>query len=75
MIVWTTVNTDCVTFTVFPLSIYSLLLFFDVVVHCWDYRRLLVNKIGISLEDELKFSNDRLNANFQTTPHGTIEAH
>ncbi|CAH1970534.1 unnamed protein product [Acanthoscelides obtectus] len=32
--------------------------------HCWDYRRLLVNKIGISLEDELNFSNDRLNANF-----------
>ncbi|CAG9814069.1 unnamed protein product [Phaedon cochleariae] len=32
--------------------------------HCWDYRRLLVNKIGITLTDELQFSTDRLNINF-----------
>ncbi|KAL1513317.1 hypothetical protein ABEB36_002739 [Hypothenemus hampei] len=32
--------------------------------HCWDYRRLLVNKIGITLPVELKFSTDRLNNNF-----------
>lgn len=32
--------------------------------HCWDYRRLLVNKIGITLSAELKFSEDRLNVNF-----------
>ncbi|KAF7278055.1 hypothetical protein GWI33_008826 [Rhynchophorus ferrugineus] len=32
--------------------------------HCWDYRRLLINKIGITLTSEIKFSTDRLNANF-----------
>ncbi|KRT86265.1 hypothetical protein AMK59_1605, partial [Oryctes borbonicus] len=32
--------------------------------HCWDYRRLIINKIGISLGDELKFSTERLNINF-----------
>lgn len=32
--------------------------------HCWDYRRLLINKIGITLPAELKFSTDRLNSNF-----------
>ncbi|XP_056648725.1 geranylgeranyl transferase type-2 subunit alpha [Diorhabda sublineata] len=32
--------------------------------HVWDYRRLLVNKIGITLDHELKFSTDRLNINF-----------
>jgi len=32
--------------------------------HCWDYRRLLINKIGITLPTEIKFSTDRLNANF-----------
>lgn len=34
------------------------------LVHCWDYRRLLVNKIGITLPMELKFSTERLNNNF-----------
>lgn len=33
-------------------------------VHCWDFRRLLVNKIGISLSDELQFSQNLLNENF-----------
>ncbi|XP_066258644.1 geranylgeranyl transferase type-2 subunit alpha [Euwallacea similis] len=32
--------------------------------HCWDYRRLLVNKIGITLPAEIKFSTERLNNNF-----------
>jgi len=32
--------------------------------HVWDYRRLLLNKIGISLVDELKFSTERININF-----------
>ncbi|KAF2904668.1 hypothetical protein ILUMI_01510 [Ignelater luminosus] len=32
--------------------------------HCWDYRRLILNKVGISLEDEIKFSTDRININF-----------
>lgn len=34
------------------------------LVHCWDYRRLIINKIGASLGDELNFSTDRLNINF-----------
>lgn len=32
--------------------------------HAWDYRRLLINKIGITLPSEIKFSTDRLNSNF-----------
>ncbi|XP_025835760.1 geranylgeranyl transferase type-2 subunit alpha [Agrilus planipennis] len=32
--------------------------------HCWDYRRLILNKIGMSLEDEIKFSTERINVNF-----------
>ncbi|XP_060517793.1 geranylgeranyl transferase type-2 subunit alpha [Cylas formicarius] len=32
--------------------------------HCWDYRRLILNKIGVTLTAELKFSTERLNANF-----------
>ncbi|KAF5299048.1 hypothetical protein FQA39_LY11594 [Lamprigera yunnana] len=32
--------------------------------HCWDYRRLVLNKVGISLGDEVKFSTDRININF-----------
>ncbi|KAJ8916304.1 hypothetical protein NQ315_016445 [Exocentrus adspersus] len=33
-------------------------------MHVWDYRRLIINKIGITLTDELQFSMERLNANF-----------
>lgn len=32
--------------------------------HCWDFRRLIINKIGLTLTDELAFSTERLNANF-----------
>ncbi|XP_044266716.1 geranylgeranyl transferase type-2 subunit alpha [Tribolium madens] len=32
--------------------------------HCWDFRRLLVNKIGITLTDEIAFSTERINVNF-----------
>lgn len=35
-----------------------------LLVHCWDYRRLIINKIGISLADELRFSTDRINVDF-----------
>lgn len=34
------------------------------LVHVWDYRRLLVNKIGITFDHELSFSTERLNINF-----------
>ncbi|KAH1001588.1 hypothetical protein HUJ04_005586 [Dendroctonus ponderosae] len=32
--------------------------------HCWDYRRQLVNRIGITLPVEIKFSTERINNNF-----------
>lgn len=32
--------------------------------HCWDYRRLILNKTAPCLEKELEFSTERLNANF-----------
>jgi geranylgeranyl transferase type-2 subunit alpha len=32
--------------------------------HCWDFRRSLVNKIGISLANEIAFSTERININF-----------
>jgi tetratricopeptide (TPR) repeat protein len=34
------------------------------IVHCWDFRRSLVNKIGISLANEIAFSTERININF-----------
>ncbi|KAK9675222.1 Protein prenyltransferase alpha subunit repeat [Popillia japonica] len=40
------------------------LTFDDRNFHCWDYRRLIINKIGISLCNELNFSTERLNINF-----------
>ncbi|KAJ8980056.1 hypothetical protein NQ317_012896 [Molorchus minor] len=36
----------------------------DRNLHVWDYRRLIINKISVTLVDELKFSTERLNANF-----------
>lgn len=35
-----------------------------VLVHTWDYRRLLVNKIGVTVDEELQFSQELLNNNF-----------
>ncbi|XP_017775253.1 PREDICTED: geranylgeranyl transferase type-2 subunit alpha [Nicrophorus vespilloides] len=32
--------------------------------HCWDYRRLILEKIGIDLDAERKFSTERININF-----------
>ncbi|KAF5282729.1 hypothetical protein FQR65_LT02726 [Abscondita terminalis] len=40
------------------------LLMDDRNFHCWDFRRLVLNKVGITLGDEIKFSTDRLNINF-----------
>lgn len=30
----------------------------------WDFRRLIVNKIGITLSEEITFSTERININF-----------
>lgn len=32
----------------------------SVVVHCWDYREFIVQKAGISNEEELEFSNTKI---------------
>lgn len=36
----------------------------DRNLHGWDYRRLIINKIGRILNEELKFSTDRIRTNF-----------
>lgn len=43
--------------------IFIVLLIF-ILVHCWDYRRAIVKKSKSSLENELKFSTDKLTKNF-----------
>lgn len=35
-----------------------------MLVHCWDYRRLVINKVGVQFLDELAFSTERININF-----------
>ena len=34
------------------------------VVHCWDYRRYVIRKAGISPSDEFKYSFDKIATNF-----------
>ncbi|OQR78654.1 geranylgeranyl transferase type-2 subunit alpha-like [Tropilaelaps mercedesae] len=32
--------------------------------HCWDYRRFVLERCPVPLEDELKFTRERIDANF-----------
>ena len=34
------------------------------IVHCWDYRRYIIKKAGISPQDEFQYSFDKIAANF-----------
>lgn len=34
------------------------------VVHCWDYRRYIIKKAGISPQDEFQYSFDKIATNF-----------
>jgi len=33
-------------------------------VHCWDYRRLIVQKANVSADKELEFSTEKIRSNF-----------
>ena len=35
-----------------------------IIVHCWDYRRYVINKADTSIEDEFKFTTDKIAINF-----------
>lgn len=35
-----------------------------ILVHCWDYRRLLLSQVGIPRSDEIHFSRECLKNNF-----------
>lgn len=38
--------------------------FLFIVVHCWDYREFVVQKAGISNEEEFEFSTTKILNNF-----------
>lgn len=38
--------------------------YFFIVVHCWDYRKFIVQKAGISNEEEFEFSTTKILNNF-----------
>lgn len=37
-----------------------LTMYLSIAVHCWDYRKFIVQKAGISNEEELEFSNTKI---------------
>lgn len=53
--------TEIVTNCVFRFSLINVFIF---VVHVWDYRRLILNKIGLDFEKELQFTTERINEDF-----------
>ena len=39
-------------------------MFFYLLVHCWDYLRSVVSKLGILPEEELAFTHEKIASNF-----------
>lgn len=42
----------------------QILFFFFLLVHCWNYREFIVQKAGISPEEEFKFATTKILNNF-----------
>ena len=39
-------------------------LLFPLIVHCWDYRRYVIKKAQISVDEEFAFSTEKIATNF-----------
>ena len=55
--------------TVFPVFEFSIFRYFYVIsccisVHCWDYRRFVVQRSSVQPVDELDFTTEKISANF-----------
>lgn len=51
-------------YSYFLLLYVCLMGWFSYIVHCWDYRRYIISKAGISPGDEFKYSFDKIATNF-----------
>ena len=49
---------------VFNQSVFSGNVYVNFTVHCWDYRRYVVGHSNVPVEDEFKFTTDKISSNF-----------
>ena len=56
----------CTVFAVFEFSIfrYFYVILCCISVHCWDYRRFVVQRSNVQAVDELDFTTEKISANF-----------